>query len=104
MIHMNRRCPLLIVWSLIFFLISAGAVTLRVISTQIRRRALKSHDYLVFFSLLLLTGYVVDMLVGESVNLLTARQPLLNPCIRSHHSWLWGAYGYYGGTQSSRVA
>ncbi|KAJ5870229.1 hypothetical protein N7455_005170 [Penicillium solitum] len=66
MIHFNHRAPVLIVWSLIFFFIAAVAVALRVTSTHIRRRALKTHDYLVFFSLVLLTGYVVDMLIGAT--------------------------------------
>ncbi|KAJ5502596.1 hypothetical protein N7463_005470 [Penicillium fimorum] len=66
MIHLHHRSPVLIVWSLIFFFIAAVAVALRVASTHIRRRGLKSHDYLVFFSLVLLTGYVVDMLIGAT--------------------------------------
>ncbi|KAJ5607776.1 hypothetical protein N7537_004395 [Penicillium hordei] len=66
MIHLNHRSPVLIVWSLIFFFLAAVAVALRVASIRIRRRDLKSHDYLVFFSLMLLTGYVVDMLIGAT--------------------------------------
>ena len=50
-VHMSARSPVLIVWSLIMLLLATAAVTLRVISTHIRRRELKSHDYLVFFSL-----------------------------------------------------
>ncbi|CAG8320515.1 unnamed protein product [Penicillium nalgiovense] len=66
MIHLNHRSPVLIVWSTIFFFIAAVAVALRVASTRIRRRGLKSHDYLVFLSLVCLTGYVVDMLIGAT--------------------------------------
>lgn len=65
MIHLNHRSPVLIVWSILFFFIAAVAVALRVASTRIRRRGLKSHDYLVFLSLVCLTGYVVDMLIGK---------------------------------------
>jgi hypothetical protein len=55
MVRLNPRAPVLIAWSLILLFIATGAVILRVISTRMRHRQFKSHDYLVFFSLVSLS-------------------------------------------------
>ncbi|KAJ5115374.1 hypothetical protein NUU61_001133 [Penicillium alfredii] len=67
MIPMSPRAPALIVWSLILLAIAATAVVLRVVSTHIRRRPFKVHDYLVFLSLFALVGYVADVLMGAII-------------------------------------
>ncbi|KAI3114375.1 hypothetical protein CBS147331_4187 [Penicillium roqueforti] len=52
----------------LLYIVKHLAVVLRLASTHIRRRGLKIHDYLIFFSLVLLTGYVVDMLIGATTS------------------------------------
>ncbi|KAJ5361558.1 hypothetical protein N7541_002402 [Penicillium brevicompactum] len=43
------------------------AVALRIVSMRTRRRGVKLHDYLVFTSMLMLAGYVIDMVVGAII-------------------------------------
>lgn len=64
MAYMGSRGPALIVASLVLLVLAATAVILRIISSHIRKKPFKVHDYLVFLSLFCLTGYVIDVIVG----------------------------------------
>ncbi|KAJ9295063.1 hypothetical protein DTO271G3_6233 [Paecilomyces variotii] len=64
MVYMGSRGPALIAASPVLLILAATAVVLRIISSHIRRKSFKVHDYLVFLSLFCLTGYVIDVLIG----------------------------------------
>ncbi|CAG8164742.1 unnamed protein product [Penicillium olsonii] len=110
---MNGRSPVLIIWSVIMLLIGMVAVGLRIASIRTRRREVKVHDYLVFFSMvsispakvphrltvnqLMLAGYVTDMVVGMSESDHSVRGWLTGQCKGSTVA------GYGGHTQGMSI-
>ncbi|KAJ6115228.1 hypothetical protein N7486_001006 [Penicillium sp. IBT 16267x] len=66
MTTVEQRQDKLIISSVVLWALSLVAFVLRVVSLRIRQRVFKIHDYFITLSMVCLTAYVIDVIIGAT--------------------------------------